>query len=101
MAEWDQAMRAEGPIVTTVWWIVPGVADLYLTHDMFFTWPAGVPHFVEEARSHGVTEFTLAHTEPITDEKLGAPGVRRVSDTRTIKGGLLLTRFRIDPPPAR
>jgi hypothetical protein len=40
MAQWDAAMRSEGPIVTTVWWIVPAVADLFLTHEMFFTWPA-------------------------------------------------------------
>jgi hypothetical protein len=46
--------------------------------------------------------FTLAHTEPMTDEELGAPGIHRVSGgSRMITGGLLLTRFQIDPVPAQ
>ena len=102
MAKWDEAMRSEGPIVTTVWWIPPAVADLFITHEMFFTWRPGVAQWVERARQQGVTSFTLAHTEPVTDEELGAPrGVHRVSGgSRTIAGGLLLTRFRIDPVAA-
>jgi hypothetical protein len=59
-----------------------------------------VPHWVDVARRHGVTSFTLAHTEPVTDEALGAPGIRRLADSRVITGGLLLTRFRIEPVPA-
>jgi hypothetical protein len=101
MAQWDQAMRSEGPIVTTVWWIVPAVADLFLTHEMFFTWQPGVAHWVEVARRHGVTGFTLAHTEPVTEEQLGTPGIHRVSGPRMITGGLLLTRFQIDPVPGQ
>jgi hypothetical protein len=55
---------------------------------------------VELARQRGVAGFTLAHTEPISDEQLGVPGIQRDSaGTRTIAGGLLLTRFRIDPVP--
>jgi hypothetical protein len=102
IANWDEAMRAEGPIVTTVWWIVPAVADLFLTHEMFFTWQPGVAHWVERARQQGVTSFTLAHTEPISDEALNAPGLQRDPDgTRMIAGGLLLTRFRIEPVPGQ
>jgi hypothetical protein len=100
VAGWDRAMRAEGPIVTSVWWIVPAVANLFLTHEMFFTWQPGVARWVELARQRGVAGFTLAHTEPISDEQLGVPGIQRDSaGTRTIAGGLLLTRFRIDPVP--
>jgi hypothetical protein len=101
MAEWDRAMRSEGPIVTTVWWIAPTVADLFLNHEMFFTWQPGVARWVELARHRGVDRFTLAHTEPMTDEELGVPGIHRESDTRLVTGGLLLTRFRIDSLPAR
>jgi hypothetical protein len=101
MAKWDAAMRAEGVVVTTVWWIVPGVADLFLTHDMFFTWKTGLAHWVERAREQGVTSFTLAHTEPMSDQQLNLTGVTRLPDgARMIVGGLLLTRFRIDPLPA-
>ncbi|MDX2165631.1 MAG: hypothetical protein SF182_01150 [Deltaproteobacteria bacterium] len=102
MAKWDAAMRAEGPVVTTVWWIVPAVADLYLSHDMYFTWKTGMAHWVERARQQGISSFTLAHTEPLGDAQLDAPGLTRLPDgARTITGGLLLTRFRIDPlsPP--
>jgi len=100
MAQWDQAMRSEGqPIVTTVWWIVPAVADLFLTHDMFFTWQPGVAHWVEVARDRGVTSFTLAHTEPLTLKDLGMPAIQRVGESRMFTGGLLLTRFQIEPVP--
>ena len=99
MAQWDQAMQSEGPIVTTVWWIVPAVAHLFLTHDMFFTWPLGMPHWVDVARQHGITTFTLAHTEPVALDKLGSPAIHAISDTRMITGGLLLTKFQIDPVP--
>lgn len=100
MAKWDAAMRAEDvPIVVTVWWIVPGVADLFLTHDMFFSWRPGVAHWVDRARAHGVDAFTLADTEPLTSEILDTPGLRRVSKTVRVPGGLLLTRFRIDALP--
>jgi len=102
VAKWDEAMRSEGPIVTTVWWIVPAVADLFISHEMFFTWRPGVAHWVERARQQGVTSFTLAHTEPITDEQLNAPGLQRdPGGSRMIVGGLLLTRFRIDPVAAQ
>jgi hypothetical protein len=102
MAKWDEAMRAEGPIVTTVWWIVPAVADLFLSHDMFFTWKPGVARWVERARQLGITSFTLAHTEPISDEELNAPGLQRdPGGTRMFTGGLLLTRFRIEPVPGQ
>jgi hypothetical protein len=102
VAGWDRAMRAEGPILTSVWWIVPTVANLSLTHDMFFTWPQGVAGWVDVARQHGLTGFTLAHTEPVTDELLGIAGIHREAEgTRTIPGGLLLTRFRIDPVPGQ
>jgi len=97
MAKWDAAMRAEdGPVVTVVWWIVPAVAELFLTHEMFFTWLSGLADWVEQARTRGVTEFTLAHTEPLSDEEIGAPRIRRVAATRQVVGGLLLTRFEID-----
>jgi hypothetical protein len=97
MAQWDEAMRSEGPIVTSVWWIPPSVADLCLTHELFFTWPEGIPHWVDVARRHGITSFTLAHTEPVKEEDLGVPGIHRVSGPRMVTGGLLLTRFQIDP----
>jgi hypothetical protein len=69
---------------------------------MFFTWQPGVARWVERARQLGVTSFTLAHTEPITDDALNARGLQRDPDgTRMIAGGLLLTRFRIEPVPAQ
>jgi hypothetical protein len=100
MAQWDEAMRSEGPIVTTVWWIPPSVADLCLTHEMYFMWPAGIPHWVDVARQHGITSFTLAHTEPVKSD-LGPLGIHPVSGPRMITGGLLLTRFQIDPVAAQ
>lgn len=105
LTQWDQAMRSEDrPILTTVPWLAPTVAELFLTHDMFFTRPPGVAHWVEVAREHGITRFTLAEEEALTDEALGVIGVpwlHRVSEgTRTVTGGLHLTRFEIDPIPS-
>jgi len=105
MAQWDQAMRSEGPILTTIPWLAPTVADLFLTHEMFFTRPPGVARWVELARQHGIAAFTLAEEEPLTDEELGVLGVpwlhRASEGTRTVTGGLHLTRFRIDPVAAQ
>jgi hypothetical protein len=105
MAQWDQAMRSEGPVVTTIPWLAPTVADLFVTHDMFFARPPAVARWVELARQHGIAGFTLAEEEPLTDEELGVLGVpwlhRAPEGTRTVTGGLHLTRFQIDPVPSQ
>jgi len=76
-----------------------------VTHEMFFTWPPGFTRWVELARQHGITGFTLAHEAPVTDEELGVLGVpwlhRASEGTRTVTVGLLLTRFQIDPVAAQ
>jgi hypothetical protein len=105
LAQWDQAMRSEGPIVTIVPWLAPTVADLFLTHEMFFSWPPGVPRWAELARRHGITGFTLAHEGPLTDKELAVldvPWLHRASEgTRAVYANLYLTRFQIDPVPSQ
>ncbi len=92
LSKWERALRAEGPIVTDVWWLPSAVAVLFTEHEMFFvSGRADTARWVELAAVHGVSHFTFASLKPVAAREFGTRGVRRIAERAV--DGLHLTSF--------
>ena len=76
LATWDAAMRAEGPIVTTCGGSCREWPISFSPTTCSSPGSRASRVGSKRARQLGITSFTLAHTEPITDEELNAPGIQ-------------------------
>jgi hypothetical protein len=92
LSKWERALRAEGPIVTDVWWLPSAVAVLFTEDEMFFvSRRADTARWVELAAVQGVSRFTFASLKPVEAREFGTRGVRRIAE-RSVDG-LHLTSF--------
>jgi hypothetical protein len=92
LSKWEQALRADGPVVTDVWWLPSAVAVLFTEQEMFFTnGRAHMARWVELAAAQGVRHFIFASLSPVAPHEFETRRLRPVA-TRVVDG-LHLTSF--------
>ena len=96
LADWEHALRTEGPIITDVWWLPAALAPLFEKHQMFFVDQRGdVARWVGLATQHNVASFTFASMWPAKEGEFGGAAIRQVPEHSRSVSGLYLTRFDI------
>jgi len=93
-AAWDQALRSDGPIVTSLWWLPATLAPLFVTKGIAYVRsPQALAEWTPLAAAHGIAQFTFVSLAPIPDRQLATAGRRqRLRDSRFVSG-MVFTRF--------
>ena len=94
LARADEILRADGPVVTDLWWLPSALADLFSTHEMFLVPErSAVADWAVLAANHGVKSFWFASDEPAAPANFGSPLVRKADSVPRVFERLYLTQF--------
>ena len=94
--EWDRNLRAEGPIVTDIWWFAVALTDLFTTHEIYFLRSrAQITDWAARAGAHGIDHFTFASLQPLPEREPEFASLRRLPERSRVLPGLCLTSFTI------
>lgn len=98
LASWEDAMRKQGPLVTTVWWLPASFAVLFTEHEMYYVIRReDVADWAVKAASRGIREFTFVTFEPVSVANFGTERVRLAPRQPQPVEGLHLVRFVLQP----
>lgn len=97
LAAWDNGLRNRAPVVTDMWWLPTGVADLFTSSEMFVARDrTALLEWIASARSQGVRAFTHAGLDQRVTRGPWPRGVR--VRKRWTHRGLRMAEFELAPP---
>lgn len=88
---WDRALRRGGPVLTDEWWFPSAVADLFVTHEVFYVRDGRqMTEWAEIAKTKGVGRFQFAGRRAVAFDQSRVGEYRRSKRDR-LRGVTFLT----------
>jgi hypothetical protein len=71
-SNWESALRKGGPVFTDVWWLPAALADLFVSHEVFYARKREeIEEWVELAKPHKVRRFQFVGRDGINYDRFG------------------------------